>query len=65
MVSIKRVSYGFNSLLEQPYFLDVLVQEDRKVLVDEHGSFKTLGEFEEKVNGIVPVLEEAQKDEDR
>lgn len=56
MVSIKRVFYSFNSQLEKPYNLDIMVLQDNKTLVDKHGAFKTLEEFNAEVESILPVL---------
>lgn len=64
-VEIKRVSYTFNSLLEDQglpaYFLDVIVSRDKNTLVDVHESFKSREEFMEAVQGIIPVLEEPEE----
>ena len=57
MVSIKRVSYAFNSNLEQPYFLDLYGSVDGQTLIDLHKTFKTYEEFREEIDQVVPILE--------
>jgi hypothetical protein len=60
MTSIKRVSYAYNSVLEDQgqdaYFLDAMVFEDGQAVVDVHQAFKTRQEFMAKALEIVPVL---------
>ena len=66
MVSIKRVAYGFNSVLEAAgeaaYFLDAIAQEDEELLVDVHQSFKTKAAFLAAVEGILPLLGGSEDD---
>jgi hypothetical protein len=57
MVSIKRVSYSYNSLLDQPYFLDLMVYKDGMTVVDLHKTFGTKEEFDEEINQVIPILE--------
>ncbi len=63
---IKRVSYAFNSALEDQgvpaYFLDVLVCRDGEIVVDCHESFKSREEFMSAAQEIIPVIEEANED---
>lgn len=58
---IKRVSYTFNSVLEDQglngYFLDCLVSRDGELLVDIHQSYRTREEFYEAMEGVLPLLE--------
>lgn len=60
-VEIKRVSYSFNSALEDlghpAYFLDVLVSRDRETIVDRHESFKSREEILQAMEDVIPVLE--------
>ena len=61
MVSIKRVSYAYNSILEDQgldaYWLDALVSEDGEMVVDVHKAFKSKDEFMQEILAIVPMLE--------
>lgn len=67
-VEIKRVSYAFNSLLEDlgepSYFLDCFVSRDGETLVNRHESFKQREEFMSAVQEIIPVIEEANDSKD-
>lgn len=56
MVEIKRVSYAYNSLLDSPFFLDVMVSRDGATLVDIHQAFRTKEEFDEKIQQVVNIL---------
>ena len=60
MTSIKRISYAYNSVLEDlgenAYFLDALVTEDKETLVDVHQQFKGREEFLAAVEGIIPLV---------
>lgn len=62
-VQIKRVSYSYNSLLEDQglpaYFLDCLVSQDKLTIVDKHESFKTREELYAAMEAVLPVLEAA------
>lgn len=58
MVEVKRVSYSFNSQLDEPYFLECFVQKDDEVIIDSSEAFKTLEEFGEAVEKVVPLLED-------
>jgi hypothetical protein len=60
MVSIKRISYAYNSLLEgqKPYLLDCYVSEDGRTVLDVHEQLATKAEFDQRIEGIVPLLEE-------
>jgi hypothetical protein len=62
MTSIKRVSYAYNSLLEgqKPYFLDCFVSEDGQTVLDVHEQLATKAEFDQRIEGIVPILEDNQ-----
>jgi hypothetical protein len=57
MVKIKRVSYSYNSLLDEPYFLDVIVSEDSEMKIDIHKTFKTKEEFDQEVEEVVNILQ--------
>lgn len=61
MAEIKRVSYAFNSTLEdlgsECYFLDVLVCKDGDTVVNRHESFKSREEFMSAIGEVIPVLE--------
>lgn len=60
-VEIKRVSYSYNSALEDlghpSYFLDVLISKDKQTIVDRHESFKSKDELYEAMDMILPILE--------
>lgn len=67
-VEIKRVSYAFNSVLQESggrgFFLDCFISRDGETLVDTHNSFSTREEFWEAIEELIPVIEGAP-DEDR
>ena len=59
--TIKRVSYAYNSTLDTPYFLDVLVSQDGVTLVDVHETFKKKADFDEMVRDVVNLLQESKE----
>jgi hypothetical protein len=67
-VEIKRVSYTFNSALEDlgvpAYFLDCLISQDGETLVDRHESYKSREEFMEAIQELIPVIEEVNDSQD-
>ncbi len=60
-VEIKRVSYAWNSALEDSgedcYFLDCLVCKDGETVVNRHESYQSREEFMSAMEEIVPLLE--------
>lgn len=61
MAEIKRVSYAWNSALEDAgedsYFLDCFISRDGEMVVDRHASFKTRDEFFTAIGEVIPVIE--------
>jgi hypothetical protein len=56
--TIKRVHYAYNSEVPiTPYFLDALVIEDGKIIVDVHKQLKTEEEFKDEVLAVVNILD--------
>ncbi len=59
-VQIKRVSYSYNSNLEDQglpaYFFDCLVYEGGSLLVDLHESYATKDEFYSAIGDVLPLL---------
>ena len=57
MVEIRRVSYAYNSAItDTPYFLDVMVSRDGVTLVDVHQQLGSKEEFDEAIEGLIPLL---------
>lgn len=67
-VEIKRVSYTYNSALEDQgkdsYFFDCLICRDGEVVVDRHESFKSRDDFFEALESVVPLVPIAEDDSD-
>ena len=57
MFELKRIAYSYNNMLENPFYLDALVQKDDQVLIDVHEAFETKEAFFTKINEIIPILE--------
>lgn len=59
-VTIKRVAYAYNSSLEAAgvpaYFLDVMVIEDGRTVVDLHEKYQTRDEILDAMEDVVPAL---------
>lgn len=58
MIDIRRVAYTFNSALEEPYFLDLMLFRDGITQMDLHKTFKSGKEFFEAMNEVIPLLED-------
>jgi hypothetical protein len=60
MTSIKRVSYVYNSVLEDQgqdcYFLDVMDFEDGESLVDVHKAYRSKREFLDEIEKLLPLV---------
>jgi len=68
MTSIKRISYAYNSVLEEggqdAYFLDAMDFEDGETVVDVHKTYRTKGEFMDGVLALLPLFECAEDGSD-
>jgi hypothetical protein len=68
MSEYKRVSYSYDSVVEAEggagYQLDIYSSKDGQVGVETRGSFKTLEEFLEALEGLLPFLEDKQDDDE-
>lgn len=56
MLEIKRVFYSFNNQLDEPYHLNVFVRKGDNLLVNFVEEYKTLEEFNTKIEGLLPLL---------
>lgn len=60
MLEIKRVFYSFNNQLDEPYHLNVFVRKGDNLLVNFVEEYKTLEEFNTKIEGLLPLLGEKE-----
>ena len=60
MPTVKHVSYSYSEALEEQgrpaYFLDVIVSQDRVMIVDIHEAFKSQAELMEAMEEVIPIF---------
>lgn len=61
-VNIRRVFYSYNNQLDIPYYLNVFVKAGDKTLVNFVEEYKTLEEFNTKIEGLLPLLAENENE---